>query len=166
MGHCIHAIVAPAATANAISVLWPALPRLDRGDGFAIFPVDAGLIDARIAPDKTPLESRDESMMLTGGFRKLLQTMSRDGQLAYIETEYFGGVGGQGALVCRNGEEVMAPRWHGHGTINKALRLIGMPRRLFQDHFAAAGFDQVRDNDDILSLIAAEQDRKHKDHAD
>lgn len=165
MGHCIHAIVAPAATANTISATWPALPRLDRGDGFAIFPVDADLIDARIAPDKTPLETDDEFMMLTEGFRKLLQTMSRNGQLAYIETEYFGGVGGQGALVCRNGEEVMAPRWRDHGTINKALRLIGMRRRLFQDHFAAAGFDHVRDNDDILTLIA-EQDRKNKKHAD
>lgn len=158
MSHCIHVIVAPAATANAISAAWPELPRLNRDDGYAIFPVEAELIDARIAPDKTPTMTGDEFMLLTSGFRKLLQTLSRGGLLAYIETEYFGGVGGQGALVCRDGEEVMAPTWRKHSTINDALWLIGMPRRLFSDRFATAGFDEIRENNDILELIAAQRE--------
>jgi hypothetical protein len=56
MTHCIRAIVAPSPTADAISVVWPELPRLNRGRGFAIFPADATLIDARIAPESTPLD--------------------------------------------------------------------------------------------------------------
>jgi hypothetical protein len=156
MGHCIHAIVAPTATADAISVSWPELPRLDRSNGFVIFPIDADLIDARIAPDKIPAETPIKFMLLTDGFRKLLQALSRNGQLAYIETDYFGGVGGQGALVCRNGDELMPPTWDKGGTINHALGLIGMPRGLLADRFTAAGFDRLRDNDDILDLIAAQ----------
>jgi hypothetical protein len=156
MGHCIHAIVAPTETADAISVSWPDLPRLDRSNGFVIFPIDADLIDARIAPDIIPAESGGEFTLLTNGFRKLLQALSRNGQLAYIETDYFGGVGGQGALVCHNGDEIMPPTWDKSGTINDALALIGMPHSLFTDRFTAAGFDRIRDNDDILDLIAAQ----------
>ena len=105
MGHCIHVIVAPTSTADSISEQWPELPRLDRANGFAIFPIDADLIDARIAPDKTPTETGDEFMLLTNGFRVQLRKLSLGGQLAYVETEYFGGNGGQGALVCRDGDD-------------------------------------------------------------
>ncbi len=155
MGHCIRAIVAPLATADAISHYWPELPRLACSNGFAIFPVDADLIDARIAPDKTPTEAGDEFMLLTCGFRELLRSMSQSGQLAYVETEYFGGVGGQGALVCRNGIELMPPTWHATGIINEALELVGIDRPSAGDRFDAVGFGNVRDNHDLLELIAA-----------
>lgn len=45
MGHHIHVIVAPAVVGDVISAIWPELPRLDRGNGFAIFPVNENLID-------------------------------------------------------------------------------------------------------------------------
>jgi hypothetical protein len=111
------------------------------------------LIDARIAPDETPVTTGNEFKLLTDGLRALLKTLSRDGQLAYIETDYFGGVGGQGALVCRAGEEIMSPTWQKSGAINKALKLIGLPRGILADRFAAAGFAQIRNNDDLLTLI-------------
>jgi hypothetical protein len=153
MGHCIHAIVAARPTADVISAAWPELPRLDRDNGFAVFAVDAELIDARIAPDETPVTTGNEFKLLTDGLRALLKTLSRDGQLAYIETDYFGGVGGQGALVCRAGEEIMSPTWQKSGAIDKALKLIGLPRGILADRFAAAGFAQIRNNDDLLTLI-------------
>jgi hypothetical protein len=156
MGHCVQAIIAPAETADAISASWPELPRLDRGSGFVVFPVDADIIDSRIEPDKIPAKTAAKFKLLTDGFRKLLQALSRNGQLAYVETDYFGGIGGQGALVCRNGEEIMPPTWDKRGPVNHALKLIGMPRGLFTDRFTAAGFDRLRDNDDILDLIAAQ----------
>jgi hypothetical protein len=155
MGHCVQAIVAPFMTADEISNLWPELPRLNRDNGFSIFPVEAELIDTRIAPDKTPTETGDEFILLTDGFRRLLRSMSHHGQLAYVETEYFGASGGQGALAYRDGSEVMPPTWHAFGTINDALKLIGVKRSLSGDQFDAAGFGDVRDNDDILDLIAA-----------
>jgi hypothetical protein len=159
MGHCIHAIVAPSETADSISSHWPDLPRLDNDNGFAVFPIDAEFIDARIATDKTPTVTGDEFMLMTNGLRSLLRTLSADGQLAYVETEYFGGVGGQGALVCRNGSEIMPPTWRESDTINDALKLIGVPRGAFADEFVAAGFGLVRNNDQILDRIAnAEND--------
>ena len=154
MGHCIHAIVAPRGTSESINTAWPELPGLDLQNGFVVFPVDAESIDCRIAPEKTSSTTGNEFMLLTGGFRLLLQTISRGGCLAYIETEYFGGTGGQGALVYEDGEEVMPPMWGSIGLINDALERIGMERPKNGDLFCAARFDVVRNNDDILDLIA------------
>jgi hypothetical protein len=166
MGHFIYAIVAPAATADAISNVWPELPRLDKSNGFAVFPVDAELIDDRIGPEDTPIETENKSMLLTFEFHELLRELSRDGQLAYVETEYFGGLGGQCALVCRDGNDLMSLTWDSIGPINDALALIGMPRGTFRDLFAAVGFDKVRSNNDILEIIAdqsTDNDRSSED---
>jgi hypothetical protein len=153
MGHYIQVIVAPIETAKVISKSWPEIPRLDYQNGYAIFCVDADLIDARIAPDKTPTVTGDEFILLTDGFRELLKSMSHKGELAYVETDYFGGVGGQGAVGYRSGEEVMPPKWKESDTINEALELIGVPLGQFSDRFSAMGFDQIRSNGDILGLI-------------
>jgi len=158
MGHFIHAIVAPAETADAIAECWPELPRLDRGNGYAVFPVDAKLIDEKITPDKTPTVTGDEFMLLTDGFRRMLQSLSDGGQLAYVETEYFGGAGGQGALVYRDKEQILMPMFSESGMINKALRLIGIRRGLLADEFTVVGFAEVRNNDGLLSLIAAQSE--------
>lgn len=156
MGHCIRAIVAPALAAESISRIWPELPRLSCENGFAVFPVDAALIDQRIAPDKTPTVTGDEFMLLTNGFRELLCAMSIGGELAYVETEYFGGTGGQGALVYRDGDESMPPTWRETGIINVALKMIGLKRSIFVDEFETAGFGLVRRNDDIIELIESQ----------
>jgi len=157
MGHYIHAIVAPRATAESISAVWPELPRLELHNGFVVFPVDAESIDTRIAPDITPRTTGDEFMLLTDGFQRLLQAVSSGGCLAYIETEYFGVTGGQGALVYKNGIEVMPPTWRSFGSINDALGRIGMEPSKNGDQFCAARFDTVRDNDGILDLIAQQK---------
>ncbi len=154
MGHCIHAIVAPSDTADSISSQVPDLPRLDHDNGFTVFPIDAEFVDGHIAPDVTPTVTGDEFMLMTNGFRLFLQRLSIGGQLAYVETEYFGGEGGQGAVVCRNGSEVMPPTWRESDTINDALKLIGMKRGMFADEFLAAGLGLVRNNDQILDQIA------------
>lgn len=156
MGHFIQAIVAPHATANMIATHWPELPRLDRENGYAVFLVDADLIDVKIEPDKTPPLTDNTLILLTDGFRKLLKAMSRNGQLAYVETEYFGGDGGQGGVVFRDGVEIMPPTWDESNTINEALGIIGIERGDFADRFDAVGFCLVRSNDDIRNLIQAQ----------
>ena len=155
MAHYIQVIIAPHVAAAVITAQWPELPRLDRENGFSIFPVNAELIDAKIAQDKSPSAQDEQFRLLSDGFRQLLKVLSRGGQLAYVETEYFGGAGGQGGVVCRNGEEIMPPTWSESDTINEALGLIGMERESFADRFLAAGFGLVRSNDDILKLIEA-----------
>ena len=73
------------------------------------------------------------------GMRAPLEQLSIGGQLAYIETDYFGGVGGQGAVVFDNGRLVFGPDWSAIGPINAALNFLGVPE---SDHGYDA-FDQL-----------------------
>jgi len=155
MSHCIHAIVAPESFGNAIHKAWPELPRLHHDSGFSIFPVDYTLIDSKIAPVVTR-ESCDEFMLLTPAFEDYLRQLSVGGLLAYVETEYFGGVGGQGALVFADGVGRMNPEWDDSGIINRALELIGVPLPKIGDRFALIGFADIRNNEDIFERIEAQ----------
>ena len=56
----------------------------------------------------------------------LLRRTSHQGPLMYFETEYFGGIGGQGAAAFQDGEVTFGPQWGQIGTINQALRLLGV----------------------------------------
>ena len=109
MGHQIQAIVAPAEMAPLIREAWPELPSLDINDGLALFPVSSELIDDRVPPSTPDESAPNQFMQLTPGFYDLLQQLSDGGSLAYIETDYFGGKGGQGAVVFKNGNAVMLP---------------------------------------------------------
>lgn len=157
MGHHIQVILAPRSTAEAFSCRWPDMPRLNCEDGFAIFPVDADWVDERVRRTDGPVLEVDGFQLLSHGFRQLLGELSQGGMLAYLETEYFGGVGGQGALVFRDGIEIMPPTWGGIGTINNALRMLGVKRGLLCDEFATAGLDRFRDNDGLMELIAVQR---------
>jgi hypothetical protein len=44
----------------------------------------------------------------------------------YFETEYDAGLGRQGAAVFEDGELVFGPQWEGIGSINHALKLLGV----------------------------------------
>lgn len=146
------------ACADSIREAWPELPQLRHSSGFSIFPVDCELIDSKITPLVTPRETNDEFMLLTPAFEDYLRRLSGGGILAYVETDYFGGNGGQGALVFADGSSLMAPEWDSSGTINRALELIGMPRPSIGDRFAAIGMEKVRDNEGFLRLI---EQQKH-----
>ena len=66
------------------------------------------------------------------------RALSADGAVAYLETEYFGGVGEQAAAVWRNGELVLSPSQADH-PVNAALRSLGVARGVRDDEFDVVG---------------------------
>ena len=68
-----------------------------------------------------------------------LSNMSTHGTLMYFETDYFGGVGGQGAVVFKNGSCVFGPDWAETGAINRALTWLGVET----DTDGQDGFDKI-----------------------
>lgn len=46
--------------------------------------------------------------------------------IAFVETDYFGGTGGQGAVVFNDGAAIYGPEWGVIGPINRALALLGV----------------------------------------
>jgi hypothetical protein len=149
MGHCIHAIVAETKIADAICARFPELPRVETAKDFSILPVDANFIDRVVGARPPQTTGNDEFMLLTQGFRGLLRDLSKLGKIAYVETEYFGGTGGQGAAVFADGAETMCPTW-ASGAINKALGILGLRKPLLADRFWALGLPKYRSNDALL----------------
>jgi hypothetical protein len=78
--------------------------------------------------------------------------------LAYVEADYFGGVGTQGAAVWDSGRLAFGPVFIGEavpvpasGTpISQALARLGVARGGHHDEFEAAGLDRERDTEDWL----------------
>jgi hypothetical protein len=156
MGHCVQAIVTTSAIADELQAIYPQIPRVTARQGFVILPVDAEFVDS--AAESRPEQSSEAFKLLTAGFHELLRKLSRLGPLAYIETDYFGGVGGQGAAVYSCGEVVMEPEWRESGPINQALGLIGVKRRLLGDRFRALGLDAYRSNDALVDAATRGND--------
>ncbi|WP_169976991.1 hypothetical protein [Tautonia rosea] len=149
MGHCIQAIVTRAEIADRLQTAYPELPRVVARQRFVIFPIDAEFIDS--LTEAQPSRPSDETfMLLTDSFRDFLRGLSRLGRVAYIETEYFGGTGGQGAVVYSDCQVIMEPEWRESGPINRALKMIGVKRHLLGDRFSALGLGAYRSNDDLI----------------
>jgi hypothetical protein len=89
-----------------------------------------------------------EFVHLTERLIDLLLLAPRSGPIVYVETEYFGGAGGQGAAVFRDGEMIGRPDWREIGAINDALSKIGVTHRTDQvDAFEAVGLGAFRSNE-------------------
>ncbi|PXA91489.1 hypothetical protein DMC47_25625 [Nostoc sp. 3335mG] len=89
---------------------------------------------------------------MSEGLETSLRQASVGGQLAYIETNYFGGAGSQAAALFRDGAVVMRaakpidrlPAHEDH-PINSALRHLGVAASRDMDEFDALGLGRFRD---------------------
>ncbi|MDQ1051809.1 hypothetical protein [Streptomyces sp. V4I2] len=89
---------------------------------------------------------------LPGDFEKALAAWSAGGPLAYVEAEYFGGVGEQRAAVWDSGTVVLGPLHVEEGQpfppagspISQALRRLGVVAGAGEDEFSAVGLDRHR----------------------
>lgn len=83
--------------------------------------------------------------------RAFFLRLSSHGPVAFIETEYFGGSGNQGAIVAKHGKITFGPRVAPSGIINQALRRMEISKNgnVF-DEFDAMELWRFRNNLDIL----------------
>lgn len=93
----------------------------------------------------------------------LLKVLSEGAMVAYIETEYFGGAGRQGAVVCDKGSQVYIG-WNESDSsdpeiwpINRALKLLGVKKEHSDfDEFDALRLSQYRRTEDWIQRVAAD----------
>ena len=64
-------------------------------------------------------------------------------ELAYVETDYFGGIGTQGGVLYENGRIRIAPH-SGDGTINLLLRELGVKCLANKDEFDSLNLGNYR----------------------
>ncbi|MFD7781684.1 hypothetical protein ACFV4Q_01000 [Streptomyces nojiriensis] len=119
------------------------------GQGLSLAPMTGALFDA--VADGTDVDHLG-FRRLPGGFDRLLAEWSVGGPLAYVEAEYFGGVGEQHAAVWAGGAIVLGPLHVQEGQpappagspISQALRRLGLLTIGAEDEFSAAGLGRHR----------------------
>lgn len=173
MGHSVHLIIGRGEAVAAFLRQWPVARAVDLESGWRAIPVDQPLhdaIEAAYPGAERPLEL-DVSPL--GVERALVAATEAGGGLAYVETEYFGGAGGQSAMACVDGREVVSPEraGSGGGAINHALRAIGVVRSAEHDEFDTIGLGSRRSMDDYapegpVRLRAQQADPEKKPEAE
>lgn len=147
MGHFVTALIAKPTLLEAFSrehsLPWP----IALVSGLAILPlrkIDLDLFQ--------PLPSAERGLQyLSGRLLDELRCSSHQGSLIYLETEYWGGEGGQGAAVFKDGELIFGPQWAEIVPINHALRLLGVTiEPPAHDEFETVGLDLHRDTEGWL----------------
>jgi hypothetical protein len=124
--------------------------------GLAMVPMTEALFDE--AADGT----QDAALgfwFLPGGFGEVIARWSTTGPVAYVEAEYFGGVGGQRAAVWSRGMLSLGPltldeheQIPAQGTpMSVALRSLGIRCTAGADEFTAAGLQRHRNTEDWAS---------------
>jgi len=79
----------------------------------------------------------------------LCRSLSHEAELAYVEAEFFGGVGTQGCVLYTNGVP-SAPPMVDNEAINHALSWLGVQRIQDKDEFLVADFGMHRNTEDWL----------------
>lgn len=81
---------------------------------------------------------------------ELCERLSTGGSLAYVEAEFFGGIGAQAHALFASGKQV-GPVVVSDDAINEALRHVGVQKGEAADEFDAIGLGQRRNTDDWLT---------------
>jgi hypothetical protein len=146
----IEGLIVPTAIAQTISVDHAVAVPLNAA-GVAFIPMTDGLLDRLSAcfPTSTG-NAPPEFSKLSPSVVLWLEELSATGRVAYIETEYFGGVGAQAAAVWEGGKMILGPRQADIGPINDALKLLGVTRTQTQDEFDVAGLGRHRETESWL----------------
>ncbi|MEU0219932.1 hypothetical protein ABZ281_34820, partial [Streptomyces sp. NPDC006265] len=106
MGYDLKAVIAGEEILRAAPRDLCAVRLASIGQGLSLMPVTDALLEA-VADGSG--DGASELRRFPGGFEKVLARWSAGGPVAYVEAEYFGGVGEQWAAVWDAGAIVLAP---------------------------------------------------------
>ncbi|MCZ1009547.1 hypothetical protein [Streptomyces lydicus] len=157
MSYELHAVIAGGEMLRGASRGMAATRPASIGQGLALIPMTDALSDsfaaAAAADDDADGVGIPGFWRLTEGCGKTLADWSAAGPVAYVEAEYFGGVGEQQAAVWDGGALVLGPLHAQEGRafppagspISQALRRLGVVAGAGEDEFSAVGLDRHRD---------------------
>jgi len=83
----------------------------------------------------------------------VLQALSEHSTVAYVEADFFGGVGEQRCVVWQKTALMLGPL-EARDAINRALRLLGVKRQWLHDEFDMVGLNRHHHNEDWITGVA------------
>jgi hypothetical protein len=149
MGHVVTGIIATPEALRQFAARHSLHAPVLLNAGLAMLPLRDVDLDSFLEPPQTGHVQ---------GFTYLCEQLSRELIAAsvgcafmYFETDYFGGVGAQGAAVFRDGSLVFGPKSAKIGPINQALSMLGIRTVApAHDEFETVGLHRHRHTEDWL----------------
>ncbi|WP_250402430.1 hypothetical protein [Streptomyces cellostaticus] len=149
MGYDLQAVIVEGEALRGVARDLPAARPASIGQGLSLMPMTDTLVDS--VADGSGVGALG-FRRLPDGFEKTLAAWSAGGPVAYVEAEYFGGVGEQRAAVWDGGTIVLGPLHVEEGRpfppagspISQALRRLGAVASAGEDEFSAVGLDRHR----------------------
>lgn len=150
MGYVLEAVVGAPEVLRPVVGRWPVAGLVTLGGDLALVPMTDALFDAAGGGAGG---SALGFWRLPAGFERELAGWSADGPVAYVEAEFFGGVGTQRAALWAGGELALGPLSVDEGEpfepagspISQVLARLGVRREGGLDEFDAAGLGRHRD---------------------
>ncbi|MDE7478707.1 MAG: hypothetical protein K2M91_12305 [Lachnospiraceae bacterium] len=126
MGHCIQAIIGVHETIQKLAENW-LRKEIELPQGYGMVFMTNAFVDELTELFDIPDEVcyPEQLDFFTAAIEQILQENSFRTKLAYIETDYFGGVGTQAGVLYENGRVSIEP-CSGDGTINLLLKELGV----------------------------------------
>lgn len=121
---------------------------IELGQGFSLVPVTDELHDEVWQQNKNIDNPFEEFWKLSPDIARLGIQMSKRGAIAYVETDYFGGVGEQAAILWEYGSIAVGPLKDDIGPINEVLQRMGVNNIKDHDEFETLGLYRYRNNVD------------------
>jgi len=151
MGHSISGIVGSLTDLEAISTKLDCDGYMNSSAAWGFLPLDDTDLDRAIPPPQDYFGG--DFIYVSKQLVELIRGLSADHSIAYIETEYFGGVGSQSAFAFQRGEEVFPPT-SSRDAINDALAAIGVDfTQTGLDEFESVGLHHFRSNEAAKDVI-------------
>ncbi|MGW0770932.1 hypothetical protein [Streptomyces sp. NPDC002676] len=149
MGYELRGVVGAESVLRTMTGELPGARSVPLGQGLSLMPMTDDLFDS--VTDGGPARALG-FWWLPGGFDVRLAEWSGRGPVAYVEAEYFGGVGEQQAAVWADGGLVLGPLRVAEGEpfpeagspVSRALRRLGAVARGGEDEFSAVGLGRHR----------------------
>jgi hypothetical protein len=146
--HSIQAIIAATHVLDHVASTHAAARIVPLVQGLGIIPMTEELL-YEIGGVSLEQVDAEGFLYLTTALSVFLKDISLKGPIAYIETEYWGGMGAQSAVAWSEGKVVVEPKTADGGPINEALRALGIDKGTEHDEFDAIGLGQYRSMDDL-----------------
>lgn len=160
--HCIRGFVGKEDLIRAFAGNWIEAKLVALYQGLAIIFLTSKLYDdiVELVDSKLDVDYSEFFEYLSPSIYEILVQESRSGKLAYIETDYFGGIGSQSAILSENSQIKIKPLktetfWdekaynyyhkpEGENAINTVLKGLGVYREKDKDEFDSIGLGNYR----------------------
>lgn len=154
MTYQLQALLAPISTLEIAKQADPDLTVISLRQGIGIIPIPISLnkekcnLEYSLDPGKT-------FRFMNDWITQILKATSFVSLIAYVEADYFGGIGHQAAVLWKDGKITLGPLWDETSPlrrkpINRVLKRMGVKLEEHIDQFDAVGLGAHRWTDDWL----------------